>query len=82
MHMKRIKDDKLSDFFTDRLMNQVTNFRNFDDFLLASGFNATTAEEFDNLSQTLERDDFVAEHSQFKSWLEMKNYFRSQYYGC
>lgn len=38
--------------------------------------------EDDNLSQTLERDDFVAEHSQFKSWLEIKNDFRNEYYSC
>ena len=82
MRMKRIEYDTLSDFFTNRLMNQVTNFKNFNDFLVASGFNVTNAEEFDNLSQTLERDNFIAKHSQFKSWTEMKNYFRSQYYGC
>ena len=78
--MKSVKFDTLSDFFTNRLMNQVTDFRNFDDFLKASGFNVTTAEEFDSLSDTLERDDFVAKHTQFDSWKAMKNYFRDSYY--
>ena len=79
--MKYVEDNKLSDFFTDQLMNQVTDFRNFSDFLKASGFNATTAEEFDDLPQIEERDKFVAKHSQFSSWNEMVKYFGGRYYG-
>ena len=81
MIMKRVEDVTLSDFFTPKLMNQVTNFRNFEAFLVASGFGAKTAEEFDELTNADARDEFVAANSQFSSWSKMVKYFRDSYFG-
>ena len=81
MILRDYDDVRLSEFFTPLVMNQVTNFRTFEAFLRASGFDARTAEEFDALPCVEERDKFVAENSQFSSWLQMKNYARDVYFG-
>jgi hypothetical protein len=63
-------DVPFTDLFTASFMSRYTSYGSFKEFMNASGFPASTQEEFDAIPDD-EFDQFVAASTKFKSWKDM-----------
>lgn len=68
----------LGELFTAPFMQKYTNFASIDELFTAGGFNATTQEDFENISE-IELDQHIAASTKFTSWDDMLSEATSQY---
>lgn len=67
-----------SELFTGSFMTHYTDFKSFDDFMVAGGFHAETTEEFEKIPDE-PFDSHVSATTKFSSWEEMLQTATSEY---
>lgn len=72
------KSIPFDELFTENFMQKYTDYRSFDEFLKAGGYEVNSQEDFEKIDDA-EFDSHVAKNSKFDTWEQMLGKATDQY---